>query len=208
MRLPGVSSHRYLSSTAPRARRQRRFGLSKLLGLALVAGLGYGTLHEVRAFFQKPDAVLVLGGATEREQFAAEFAKLHPDLPIWVSSGSNPEYAEWVFEQAGIERDRLSLDYRAVDTLTNFTTLVDEFESRGISSVYLITSDYHMRRAWVIGKIVLGSRGIEFKPVTVPSTLPRETSDKVVRDAARAVLWVTTGHTGATLGRYFRDQQD
>ncbi|GAB4474644.1 MAG: YdcF family protein [Elainellaceae cyanobacterium] len=195
-----------MSSILPRTRRrQRQFGLAHLLSLALVLGLGYVVLREARALFQEPDAVLVLGGSTAREQFAAEFAREHPDLPVWISSGSNPEYAEWVFEEAGIERDRLRLDYRAVDTLTNFTTLVDEFESQGINSVYVITSDYHMRRAWVIGKIVLGSRGIEFKPVKVPSTQPAETTDKVVRDAARAVLWVATGHTGATLGRYFRD---
>ncbi|WOB44948.1 YdcF family protein [Thermoleptolyngbya oregonensis NK1-22] len=195
-----------MSSIFPTTRRrQRQFGLAKLLGFALVLGLGYIALKEVRALLREPEAVLVLGGSTAREQFAAEFARKHPDLPVWISSGSNPEYAEWVFREAGIERDRLRLDYRAVDTLTNFTTLVDEFESQGISSIYLITSDYHMRRAWVIGKIVLGSRGIEFKPVEVPSTQPAETTDKVVRDAARAVLWVTTGHTGATLGRYFRD---
>jgi len=186
-------------------RSHRQLGLTKLLGFALMLGLGYVVLREVRALLQEPEAVLVLGGSTAREQFAAEFARKHPNLPVWISSGSNPEYAEWVFSEAGIERDRLRLDYRAVDTLTNFTTLVDEFESQGIRSIYLITSDYHMRRAWVIGKIVLGSRGIEFKPVEVPSTQPAETTDKVLRDAARAVLWVTTGHTGATLGRYFRN---
>ncbi|MDG2616205.1 YdcF family protein [Thermoleptolyngbya sichuanensis XZ-Cy5] len=195
-----------MSSIFPTTRRrQQQCGLAKLLGFALVLGLGYIALKEVRALLREPEAVLVLGGSTAREQFAAEFARKHPDLPIWISSGSNPEYAEWVFSEAGIERDRLRLDYRAVDTLTNFTTLVDEFKAQGISSIYLITSDYHMRRARVIGKIVLGSRGIEFKPVEVPSTQPAETTDKVVRDAARAVLWVTTGHTGATLGRYFRD---
>jgi uncharacterized SAM-binding protein YcdF (DUF218 family) len=36
----------------------------------------------------QPDAIFVLGGATERERFAAKFAQQHPDLPIWVSSGS------------------------------------------------------------------------------------------------------------------------
>ncbi|MFQ3618864.1 MAG: YdcF family protein [Cyanobacteriota bacterium] len=195
-----------MSSIFPTTRRrQRQFGLTKLLGFALVLGLGYVALKEVRALLREPEAVLVLGGSTAREQFAAEFAQQHPHLPVWISSGSNPEYAEWVFKEAGIERDRLRLDYRAVDTLTNFTTLVDEFESQGISSIYLITSDYHMRRAWVIGKIVLGSRGIEFKPVKVPSTQPAEATGKVVRDAARAMLWVTTGRTGATLGKYLRD---
>jgi uncharacterized SAM-binding protein YcdF (DUF218 family) len=167
-------------------------------GAALVGliGLGYQSLQ---GFWQRPQAVLVLGGATEREVFAAEFAQAHPDLPIWVSSGSNPEYAEWVFSEAGIAADRVHLDYQAVDTVTNFTTLVDTLKAQGITSVYLITSDYHMRRAQVIGEIILGSRGIDFKPIAVPSRHQNEPIEKVVRDAARAVLWVTTGNTGADL---------
>lgn len=155
----------------------------------------------------KPQAVLVLGGATEREVFAADFAKQHPELPIWVSSGSNPEYAEWVFAEAGIDQGRLHLDYRAVDTVTNFTTLVDEFKAQGITSIYLITSDYHMRRATVIGEIVLGSRGISFKPITVPSQYTPEPFNKVVRDAARSLLWVTTGRTGENLAQLWSQQQ-
>jgi uncharacterized SAM-binding protein YcdF (DUF218 family) len=148
--------------------------------------------------------MLVLGGATEREQFAAEFAQQHPNLPIWVSSGSNPEYSEWLFAEAGISPERLNLDYQAVDTLTNFTTLVDTFKAQGITSLYVITSDYHMRRANVIGEIVLGSRGIAFKPIAVPSDRAPESFEKVARDAARSMLWVTTGRTGATLARYFQ----
>lgn len=171
-----------------------------LLGLL---GLGY---QQLAGLWQKPQAVLVLGGATEREKFAAQFAQAHPNLPIWVSSGSNPEYAEWVFSEAGIPADRVHLDYQAVDTVTNFTTLVDQLKSQGISSVYLITSDYHMRRAQVIGEIILGSRGIDFKPIAVPSQQQDEPVEKVVRDAARAVLWVTTGKTGADLLQEWKQQ--
>ncbi|PSB08561.1 hypothetical protein C7B61_14750 [filamentous cyanobacterium CCP1] len=154
-----------------------------------------------------PEAVLVLGGSVEREAFAAQFAKEYPDLPIWISSGSNPEYAEWVFLEAGIGTDRLHLDYQATDTVTNFTTLVDPFKARGIRSVYLITSDYHMRRAKVIGEIVFGSQGISFKPVAVPSQYSPEPWSKVFRDAVRSVSWVVTGRTGASLAQTLhRDQ--
>lgn len=161
----------------------------------------------VEGAMRKPQAILVLGGATERELFAAEFAKEHPDIPVWVSSGSNPEYAEWVFEEAGIDPDRVHLDYQAIDTVTNFTTLVDEFKARGINSIYLITSDYHMRRARVIGEIVLGSRGITFKPIAVPSTQSSEPLVKALRDAMRSVAWVVTGRTGAQLALlWYRDE--
>jgi uncharacterized SAM-binding protein YcdF (DUF218 family) len=118
-----------------------------------------------------------------------------------VSSGSPEWYAQKVFAKAGINRNRLHIDRRAVDTVTNFTTLADELQAKGINSVYLITSDDHMRRARVIGEIVFGSRGIGLKPIPVPSGREPEPIEKCLRDGARAVLWVTTGHTGATLGQ-------
>lgn len=173
--------------------------------MLLLLGIAYKWLTGV---FQQPQAVLVLGGSLDREVFAAEFAKEHPNLPIWVSSGSNPEYSEWVFSDAGVAADRLHLDYRAVDTVTNFTTLVNEFKSRGINSIYLITSDYHMRRASVIGEIVLGSQGIDFKPVAVASERSPESLNKAIRDGARAVLWVTTGQTGDGLAHLLGKEQN
>jgi uncharacterized SAM-binding protein YcdF (DUF218 family) len=156
-------------------------------------------VYLLRGLMRQPQAILVLGGATAREEFAAQFAQEHPDLPIWVSSGSNPEFTEWVFAEAGVDLARLHLDYQAVDTVTNFTTLVEDFETQGINSIYLITSDYHMRRAKVIGTIVLGSQGIDFKPVVVSSEQAPESLDKVIRDGVRAIVWVATGHTGSTL---------
>ena len=180
--------------------RQIKRGIS---GLVLLTLLGFG-YQQVKSWWNKPQAALVLGGSVEREQFAAQFAQKHPDLQIWVSSGSNPEYADWVFAQAGISPERVHLDYQAVDTVTNFTTLVDAFKAQGITSVYLITSDYHMRRAQVIGQIIFGSRGIDFKPIAVPSQREPEPIEKVIRDAGRAVLWVTTGSTGADLMQHWK----
>ena len=165
-----------------------------LVGLLMACWFGY---QQLKTEFQRPQALLVLGGDKQRELFAAKFAQNYPSLPIWVSSGTNPEFAEWVFSEAGIKPDRLHLDYRAVDTVTNFTTLVDELQAKGIESVYLITSDDHMRRAQIIGEIVLGSRGISFKPVAVPSGRTPEPIEKAVRDGARAIVWLTTGYTGA-----------
>jgi len=169
------------------------------LVLLLLLGMGY---RQVESFLHKPQAVLVLGGSPDREKYAATFAQEHPDLPIWVSSGSPQEYTEWVFTEAGIPQERLHLDYQAVDTVTNFTSLVEQFRAKGITSLYVITSDYHMARASVIGEIVLGSRGIDFKTVAVPSQRSPEPLNKVLRDGARAVLWVTTGSTGSGFAQY------
>ena len=176
-----------------------------MLVLPVVLWVGY---REIRSYFQQPQAVLVLGGSPEREVFAAEFAREHPQVSVWISGGSPPEYTESVFAEAGIDLDRVIIDRDAIDTVTNFTTLVDKFKAAGIESVYLITSDYHMRRAKVIGEIVLGSRGIDFKPISVPSGQSPESLEKAVRDGARAVLWVATGRTGSRLSQLLNTSLD
>ncbi|PPT11173.1 hypothetical protein CKA32_000893 [Geitlerinema sp. FC II] len=184
------------SSTVKRQLSRAFFGAIASL---LLAGVGWWGLRTYYRYVRLPQAILVLGGAPEREVFAAEFARSHPNLQVWVSGGSNPEYAEWVFTEAGIDLQRLHLDYRAVDTVTNFTTLVDELKARNINSIYLITSDYHMRRAYTIGEIVLGSRDISFRTVPIPSNSHPEPIEKSLRDGVRAVLWLGTGYTGSTL---------
>lgn len=183
--------------TVPKTIKRKRFKLRQLIAAALLgAGLAYWQFKPKSA---APEAVLVLGGEPKREQFAAEFAQQHPGLPVWVSGGSNPEYAEWVFQQAGVPENLIHLDYDAVDTVTNFTTIVDKLRSQGINDIYLITSDYHMRRAQWIGQVVLGSRGIQFQTVAIPSGKPSEPIEKAAFDGMRAVLWVATGNTGISL---------
>ena len=142
---------------------------------------------------KEPQAILVLGGHPVREKFAAQFALKHPQLPIYVSSGSPQEYSEYVFDRAGIARNRIHLDYRAVDTVTNFTTMVTDFQKQRITDIYVITADYHMPRALVIGKVVLGSRGIQMHPVPIPTNVNAEDSTKSLRDGLRSVFWLVSG---------------
>lgn len=158
---------------------------------------------QVKAKLREPQAILVLGGATEREHFAAALAQQHPHLEVWVSSGTNPEYAAWLFQQAEIASTRVHLDYRAVDTVTNFTTLAKTLKAHQVDSVYLVTSDYHMRRAVIIGQIVLARYDIAFQPVAVPSDHSQpESLVRGIRDGARAVWWLFTGQTGSSLSRF------
>ena len=192
----------YLTKLTKKAESHRNKALGKsnkclLIPVLLLSGwLGY---RRIQSYFTVPEAVFVLGGHEAREKVAADLAKEHPHLDIWVSSGSPQDYVEKIFSFRGIESDRLHLDYQAKDTVTNFTTLVDELKARNISSVYLITSDNHMTRALFVGEIVFGSRGIIIKPIAVPSQLPPEPPQKSIRDSIRAILWLTTGHTGSTL---------
>jgi uncharacterized SAM-binding protein YcdF (DUF218 family) len=152
-----------------------------------------------------PQAILTLGGGPDREEFTAKFGQEHPHLDIWVSTGIPPAPAFAIFENAGIPTNRIHLDYRAVDTVTNFTTLVKDFQKRHIQHIYLITSDFHLPRSKTIATIVLGSQGIVFTPVSIPSQQPRESIFRIVRDGGRSLLWVVSGRTGASFNPRFQN---
>lgn len=175
----------------------KRFFCLVMLGLLLAI-----PIRLTLAYLQSPhpQAILMLGGGHNREAFTAQFAQAHPDIPIWVSSGMPMAKARTLFQSALIPEQRLHFDYRATDTVTNFTTLVDDLASAGLHHLYLITSDYHMARAQAIATLVLGSRGIAFTPVPIPSKhYARESPLRILRDTGRSLLWLTTGFTGASL---------
>ncbi len=196
------SLRRSQSTASPKKRSRYRWRLLKfLLPISLpllpIAWIGY---REIENTWLQPQAIFVLGGDETREIFAAKFAAAHPHLSVWISSGAPPNYTLRLFHKAGVAPDKLHLDYRASDTVTNFTTMVDRFEARKITSVYLVTSEFHIRRARTIGEIVFGSKGIKIKPLTVAGYETSEPLQKTLRDGVRSLVWLTTGYSGS-LGR-------
>ena len=183
----------------PKQSKRRNFLCLPWAGLLAISAFCWVGYRQLATQFSQPQAIFVLGGSPDREKFAADLALKYPDLPLWVSSGSPQEYSYWVFDNAGVDRQRIHLDYRAVDTLTNFTTLVDDLKSQGITSVYLVTSDYHMRRAQWIGEIIGSQRGVIFKVVPIPTDRSPEPILKALRDSGRAMVWLVTGYTGVSL---------
>jgi len=148
-----------------------------------------------------PQAILTLGGGHQREVFTAKFAIAHPNLPIWVSTGTKEVRAREIFQQAGINHRRIYLDRRATDTVTNFTTLVADFKKQKIQHVYLITSDFHLPRAKAIAFMVLGSQGITYTTVSLPTKRAAEPQIKTVRDVLRSYFWILTRHTGSSFNK-------
>ncbi len=171
---------------------------TSVLVLALVSFIPI-RLAIAHSFAPQPQAIFTLGGDLSREIFTAQFAKMHPNLEIWVSSGSPTEAANWAFNVAKIPLKKVHLDRRAVDTVTNFTSLLANFKSKHFQHLYLITADYHMRRAIAIASFVFGSQGIAFTPVSIPTDKPPEYWLRTLRDIFRALLWIFTKHTGASL---------
>ncbi|TAE60391.1 MAG: YdcF family protein [Nostocales cyanobacterium] len=176
-----------------------KYWIFVLVGFLFVV-LNFIPIKIAIAHYQSPypQAILTLGGGPEREKFTAQFAKNYPNLDIWVSTGILPAQAFAIFHDAGISTDRIHLDYRAVDTVTNFTSLVEDLYEQHIKHVYLITSDFHIPRATTIATLVLGSKGITFTPVTVPTERPQESIFPLVRDAGRSILWIISGRTGSS----------
>lgn len=141
-----------------------------------------------------PQLILVLGGDIDREKLGLKIAN-QLKLPIIISGGSNPEYSEWLIKREGLELSQVRRDYRAQDTLSNFTSLVDEISKKGINHALLITSEDHIDRAMTIGNIVAGSRGIRLTSISVPCAelCKKETQKKQYIDLVRAITWVGIG---------------
>jgi len=177
--------------------------LVKLVAVVLIILIGIIPAKLAIAFYQAPvpQAIFVLGGDSQRMEFAATFWHSHSNLDIWISDfDSNLDYNHHIFQKDGVPNQRLHLDGRATDTVTNFTTLVGDFVTQKLHHIYLVTSDYHMRRARAIAIIVLGSRGIVVTPVAVPSQVPKfESVVRVLRDCGRSILWIFSGRSGASL---------
>lgn len=188
----------------------KKYGSFALIAAAFPIMLGSGILIRLAIAYHQaphPQAILTLGGNPKRSEFTAQLALKHPSLDIWVSSGVRPEKAETIFQNAGIPLNRVYLDYEALDTVTNFTTMVDEFKRRNIRHVYIVTSDFHMPRAKGIATIVLGSHGIAFTPVSMPTQRPTEPKLFTLLDVGRSIIWLGTGYSGANLNRYFSYDQ-
>lgn len=179
------------ASPAPRRPGRGRRVLVGLVGLALLwlsRGVWWPTPPP-------PQMILVLGGDADREAAAARLARTD-GLPVVVTGGTNPEYAHWLFQQKeGLPSRQVQLDYRARDTVSNFTSLVDDLRKSRIRHALLVTSTDHMRRALLVGRIVAGSRGIHLTPVPVPcgDLCVVEGRRRLWGDGARAALWVISG---------------
>ncbi|CAK9073377.1 unnamed protein product [Durusdinium trenchii] len=136
-------------------------------------------------------AILLLGGEPERDTFAAELAfDFSPPLEVFASSPSaGAEERLRRLDKIG----KLVLSHEALDTVTNFSTMIPQLKEAGISKVLLVTSSYHMPRATAIASVMLGAIGIDFEPHPVASSKPMEPRWKIWRDVARAWIWRVTG---------------
>ncbi len=147
--------------------------------------------------FPQPQSIFVLGGNNNREIFAAQFAQNKPELDIWISSPSQSKTervkVDNILAKLNIDSKRVHIDSEATDTVSNFTTLLDDFRKKEIHHIYLITSANHMARARLIGTIIFGSNNIVLTPVALNDEEKAESSIKLVRDLIRSIIYLLTG---------------
>ncbi len=177
------------------------YGTSKKLKYALLIGLigsvfwlAWAWLSWWKASQQTPSSIVVLGGGIRREILAAQLAQSYPNLPIIVSSGSSLPclYRVFIVENKVAWR-RLTVDFRATDTLTNFTALVPYLQSNQSRKVFMVTSEGNLPRASMLAWLIWGSRGIAAEPVLVEGEGHDESWLKTFADSIRGVAWVVLG---------------
>ncbi|MGF1479779.1 MAG: YdcF family protein [Cyanophyceae cyanobacterium] len=175
-----------------------------LLGIVLLAVLMLGSgvalvITVTRYQVPEPEAVLVLGGTPERTKFAAQFYQSHPSLEIWISDYQHYEINQQIVRDYGIPAQQVHYDLGATDTITNFTCTLEEFKQHNLRHLYLITADFHMARSLAIATLIFGSQGIIVTPVPISTPEPRESWWLILRDVLRALVWLVTGWSGASL---------
>jgi uncharacterized SAM-binding protein YcdF (DUF218 family) len=124
-----------------------------------------------------PEVAVVLGGGlsatgepsastTARARAAAHLAQKRPSLAIITSGshGEDPAPAKTeaavmadLIEAAGVRRERLFLEERSRDTIGNAVEVAARYLGRiEPRPIYLVTSPFHLERALVVFRNVLG----------------------------------------------------
>src|SRR5437763_138329 len=110
-----------------------------ILGLAATVFGGYWVFMLYAASRTPLSAIVVLGGGIQREIAAAKLSSQLSNMPVIVSSGSPLPCLYHMFTvQYGVPWDRITANYRATDTLTNFTSTVPLLEARGYKNIVMV----------------------------------------------------------------------
>jgi uncharacterized SAM-binding protein YcdF (DUF218 family) len=137
---------------------------------------------------------------TDPSSQATHLTQRNP-IRIWISTGRPRPEISRMSNHSGIGLSRVQLDYRAIDTVTNFTTMAPQMRAANISTVYVVTDVSHIDRAMIIANVVLTYYGIKPIAAPCPNTTHRE-NEWIIRgwrDYLRCVVWFYTGKSGAHL---------
>lgn len=141
------------------------------------------------------DIILHLGGNSARVEKTIEVAKQNPNAYILVSSEDSCLSISEKFKEAGIASDCYIFDFHAWDTVTNFTKTYNFVRRKLATKLYVVTDQFHMRRALSIADMVYLWDSIEIVACPyIGRTTPKESLRLIIEDTARALLWRLTGY--------------
>eukprot|EP00386_Alphamonas_edax_P007559 GDKI01025196.1.p1 GENE.GDKI01025196.1~~GDKI01025196.1.p1 ORF type:complete len:388 (-),score=71.27 GDKI01025196.1:116-1279(-) len=133
-----------------------------------------------------PDVLLVLGGETFREAWILRLLRdgkipsllqknvtnttinghVYP-IPAVISSGGLTLNDIELLKKKNNTHLNCTLDWDALDTVTNFQYLAPKFAAQNYTYVAVATSDYHFQRAFLMGSAIMGAHGIRTQGIVL-----------------------------------------
>lgn len=143
------------------------------------------------------NVIICLGGDYRRNISAALIAKQNPDAVVLVSTETGNQAVADIYKNTDVDLTRVWFDFHAWDTVSNFTETCKWVKNKKPKKLWVVTSDYHMRRSMAIARVVYALLAIELIPVKHPSGSDRkEPLSQVIACALRALVWHATGNPG------------
>lgn len=135
--------------------------------------------------------VLHLGGDPYRAATTARIAATMPFARVIISSETNPVGVGQVLDRAGVSRNRVTFEWVAYDTLTNFTTTRKRILEAGARELIIVTDRAHMLRAYCIARVLYKGTPVVITPFICDECEPAagETDIKTGIDMLRALIW-------------------
>jgi len=142
-------------------------------------------------------AILHLGGNSTRIETTIEMVKQWPDALVILGTVENPVECFTRLRIAGVNRNRIIFDFRAWDTVTNFTVVRRILKEFKVEQLCIVTDTFHMRRSMLIARIVYFANSTikEISAAYHQDPAMVHAKDTVLRttvDVLRAVIWATT----------------
>lgn len=139
--------------------------------------------------------IISLGGNISRVDTAIKVANEYSKSFLLISSEGDPERCFKKINDAGLDFSRVSIDYSAWDTVTNFTNTKKVIESLDPDELIVVTDGFHMLRAMTIARIVYFRSKI--KVIAYPHSPKSHDESKmlVLLDMFRSIIFSITGQT-------------
>jgi hypothetical protein len=165
----------------------RRFCFGFGIGIALLVLTRLCQL--VIAYYSPTSAYLVLGGTPNRERYAAQLVKAHPDIKVLISGGSENPCIWLIFDKEKTPKDNVWMERCSHNTFDNFYYSAPILSKWGVRKVLLITDPPQSDRVLPMAKIMLGAKGMWVDLCIVPNSGGQDSRYPMWVDIACSAAW-------------------